>query len=160
MALRYQAAQAAAMSRAVPGSSSAATMGPAATVSGDACGAVISRRRPNAAVQGATQSRATSAGIQPSPSSAATFIVCWPRAAIQIGNPGTGGWPSRSGRAAGSGLDGQPVEQRADRGHDVAQPGGRAIERDVMKPLRQGPGAGPQAQHVPPRTDLVQGGGG
>ena len=44
---------------------------------------------------------ATCAGIQPSPSSAATFIVCRPSAAIQIGNSGTGGWPSRSGRAAG-----------------------------------------------------------
>ena len=56
--------------------------------------------------QTATWSRAISAGIQPSASSAATFIVCWPRAAIQIGSPGTGGWPRRSGRAAGTSSSG------------------------------------------------------
>jgi hypothetical protein len=39
-------------------------------------------------------------GIQPSPSSAATLVVRSPSAASQIGSSGTGGRPSRSGRAA------------------------------------------------------------
>ena len=57
-------------------------------------------------------------------------------------------------------LGGLAGEQRTDLGHDVAQLGGRVLERGVVEPLRQCPGAGAQAQHVTPAADLVEGGGG
>src|SRR5215475_7082742 len=61
------------MSLAPAASSAAAATGPAATVQGGAAGARSARARRSPAAQSGSRSLATSAGIQPSPSSAATL---------------------------------------------------------------------------------------
>jgi len=81
MALRYQAVHAAAMSRAASGFFVDGGDGPAATVTVVRWGATASRSRLNWSAQDARRSRASSAGIQSSPSSAATRVEWRPSAA-------------------------------------------------------------------------------
>ena len=83
------------------------------------------------------------------------------RVIAQCGDPdghvGGGGWPKRSGRVspARRSWAGRPSSRARTPVTGVAQLRGRVLERDVVEPLRQRPGACAQAEHVASAADLV-----
>ena len=67
--------------------------------------------------------------------------------------------PSRSGRAPGAGFGSRsPVEQRAHRGHRLAQPRERPVPRDAVEALGQRRAAGADAEREAPAGAALQAG--
>ena len=144
------------------GSASATVNGPAATVSGP-----DRDRRPGAAARAPRPARRGGRGAGTSGSSRRRarrrpWMVRSPIAASQIGSSGTGGWPSRSGRAPGGGVELSALagEQRPDLGRDLPQLVGRPLEGDVVEALHQRPGAGAESEDVAALGEPVQRRGG
>ena len=150
--------QAAATSRATPGSSSTTVSGPAATVSG--------RGRPSRrqASSGAERRECRAGRGRPGRGTSRLHVRPRPEAAgPQRGDPDRHGRGRRHAEAERAGVrivaepGGLAGEQRADGGHGVGQLVGGVDERDVVEALRQRGRARAEAEHVAAAGDLVEG---